>query len=574
MSIERTSSSGSAPFLRGLLPLDRGRLPADLLAGVTLAALGIPEVMGYTKISGTPVVTGLYTLLLPVIAFALLGASRHLVVAADSATAAILASMLVALAPLGSPEYLGLTSLTALAVAGMIMLARVFRLGFLADFLSRSALIGFLTGVGVQVAGGELSGLVGLAKEGHNALDQIASTIERAGSAHTGTLAVSMAVLGVIVACERFAPRIPGALLAVIGAIVASASLDLAARGIATIGAVPSGLPSIAIPPLHVPDLAQVVACAASCFIVIVAQSAATSRAYAMRYEEPFDGNPDLVGLAGANAAAALTGTFVVNGSPTKTEMLDEAGGRSQVAPLSAAAVVLVVLLFLTKPLSFMPNAVLSAIVFLIGVKLIDVRGMRELFRLQRNEFWIALLSAATVVVHSVMAGIGVAVVLSLIDQVRHTYRPRTRVLVQDGRSGWAAVPAVAGRLAAPGVLAYRFEANLFYANASRFADELLGLVAGAGQPVRAVILDASGIDSVDYSAAKMLMQTRAELGRRGVGVLVVATADGVLDDMRRYRMADTGASLHPTLDAALAAAAEMAGAAGGAMTGPVAGEP
>ncbi|MCU0971437.1 MAG: SulP family inorganic anion transporter [Gammaproteobacteria bacterium] len=561
-------------ILRGLLPLDRSRLTGDVLAGVTLAALAIPEVMGYTKISGTPVVTGLYTLLLPVIAFAVLGASRHLVVAADSATAAILASMLVAIAPLGSPDYVGLTSLTALVVAVMLVLARVFRLGFLADFLSRSALIGFLTGVGVQVAGGELSGLLGLAKEGHDALTQVVSTIERLGAAHAGTLAVSLAVLAVIVACERFAPRIPGALMAVIGAIAASAALDLAARGVATIGAVPSGLPSLSLPPLHASDLAQVVACAASCFIVIVAQSAATARAYAMRYEERFDGNPDLIGLAGANAAAALTGTFVVNGSPTKTEMVDEAGGRSQVAPLAMAAVVLVVLLFLTKPLSFMPNAVLSAIVFLIGVKLVDVKGMRELFRLQRDEFWIALLTAATVVLHSVMAGIAVAVVLSLIDQVRHTYRPRTRILVPGHAGAWTPLPAAPGRLAAPGVLAYRFEADLFYANASRFAEEVLSLVAKAGEPVRTVILDASGIDNVDYSAAKTLLQTRAELRKRGVEVAAVATPDGVLDDLRRYGLGGAGAELFPTLDAALAAVVARSAAAAPATDAPAAANP
>jgi sulfate permease, SulP family len=165
---------------------------------VTLAALGIPEVMGYTKIAGTPIVTGLYTLLLPVIAFALLGGSRHLVVAADSATAAILASILVGIAALGSPDYVGATSLVALIVAGMLVLARVFKLGFLADFLSRSALIGFLTGVGIQVAGGELAGLVGLPKAGHGALEQIVSALSRMGSAHLPTVAISAAVLAVI----------------------------------------------------------------------------------------------------------------------------------------------------------------------------------------------------------------------------------------------------------------------------------------------------------------------------------------------------------------------------------------
>lgn len=544
------------PLLRGILPIDKSRIAPDVVAGITLAALGIPEVMGYTKISGTPVVTGLYTLLLPIVVFALIGGSRHLVVGADSATAAILASMLVTIAAFGSPEYVGLTSLVALAVACMLVLARVFKLGFLADFLSRSALIGFLTGVGVQVAGGELGGLVGLEKQGHGIVQQVVSVVERLGSAHVATLAISMTVLAVIVGCNRFAPRVPGALLAVAGAIVASASLDFAARGIATVGSVPSGLPALSIPALRWHDFRAVVACAGSCFIVILAQSAATARAYALRYQEPATEDLDLVGLAGANAAAALTGTFVVNGSPTKTEMIDEAGGRSQLAHLGAAAVVLVVLLFLTRPLGFLPNAVLSAIVFLIGVKLLDVKGMRELYRLQRNEFWIALATAATVVFFSVIDGIAVAVLLSLIDQVRHGYRPRTRVVVSDAQGQWRVVPVAPDRTAAPGIVVYRFEADLFYANAEHFMDEVLRLVSAAKEPVRGLVLDASGIDEVDYSAAKMLLQLRDELTRRGIAVAAVATSGGVLDALARYGVpgGPSGHGSHATLEQALAA--------------------
>ena len=540
------------PVLRGLLPFDRKRLVPDVVAGITLAALGIPEVMGYTKIAGTPLVTGLYTLVLPIMAFALLGGSRHLVVAADSATAAVLASMLVGVAVLGSPEYVGLTSFVALAVAGMLLLARIFQLGFLADFLSRSALIGFLTGVGVQVAGGELAGLLGLAKEGHSALEQIGSALMRLPSMHFATLAISVAVLAVIVGAGRLAPRIPGALIAVIGTIAASAAFDFAGKGIATVGNVPSGLPSLSLPPLHIDGLRHVLACAASCFLVIIAQSAATARAYALRYEEQLTENLDLVGLAGANAAAAFSGTFVVNGSPTKTEMLDEAGGRSQLAHLTTAIVVLLVLLFLTRPLGFLPNAVLSAIVFMIGVKLIDIKGMRELFRLQRDEFWIAFIAATAVVVFSVMYGIAVAVVLSLIDHVRHGYRPRTRVLVRDDAGRLEAVPAQPDRVAAPGLLVYRFEADLFYANANLFMEEILHLVSAAEKPVRAVVLDASGIDNVDYTAAKMLLQVKAELTKRNVAFASVASFDGLLGDLQRYGLVDD--HTYPTVDVAIAA--------------------
>ncbi|KAA0997317.1 SulP family inorganic anion transporter [Paraburkholderia panacisoli] len=543
------------PFLQGLLPFNPAQLPHDIIGGITLAALGIPEVMGYTKISGTPTVTGLYTILLPLIAFAVLGASRQLVVAADSATAAILAGTLTAVAALGSKEYVGLTSTVALTVAVMLVIARVFRLGFLADFLSRSALIGFLTGVGVQVAAGELAGLIGLAKQGHGPLMQLISVLQRVAEANTPTTALSLAVLVVIVGCKRLAPRAPGALIAVIGSIVASAVFNFAARGIAVTGEVPGGLPSFYLPPLHMNEINQVLATAASCFIVIIAQSAATARAYANRYNEKGDDNADIIGLAAANAAAALTGTFVVNGSPTKTEMVDDAGGRTQVAHLTTAVIVLLVLLFLTKPLSLLPAPVLSAIVFMIGVKLIDVKGMKELYRMQKDEFVVALLAACVVVFVDVMHGILAAVVLSLIAHARHSYRLRTRVLTRSPAGRWVSQPVAPNVHAAPGIVVYRFEADLFYANAGRFTDEILKLVNEASSPLRWVVIDASEIHNIDYTGGKTLLQLGAELDRRGVGVAAIALPTGVLREIERYKALRTRGvhrEIFATVDAAI----------------------
>ncbi len=524
------------PFLTGLLPFDRKQVPRDIAAGITLAALGIPEVMGYTKIAGTPAITGLYTILLPLVAFAVLGASRHLVVAADSATAAILASSLVAVAAVGSPEYVGLTSTVALAVAGMLVLARILRLGFLADFLSRSALIGFLTGVGVQVAFGELAGLFGLPRQGHGAFAQFVSLIHRLGDISPLTTLLSFVVLAVILGCKRFVPRAPGALIAVVGAIACSAAFDFQRHGIAVIGKVPGGVPSFSLPPLQAAQVGQVLLTAASCFIVIIAQSAATARAYANRYDEHGDDNLDIVGLAGANAMAGLTGTFVVNGSPTKTEMLDDAGGRSQFAHLTTACIVLLVLLFLTGPLSFLPIAVLSAIVFMIGVKLIDVKGMKELYRVQKDEFLIALITAGVVVFVDVMHGILAAVLLSLIDHTRYSYRLRTRVLtpLRDGQ--WKANEVGPNLFAAPGIVVYRFEADLFYANAGRFMEEVLRLVEQGRPQVDWVVIDASEIFNVDYTAGKTLQQLCQELERRGVGIATVAVPEGILPELDRYR--------------------------------------
>jgi sulfate permease, SulP family len=549
------------PFLQGLLPIVPAQLPHDIIAGITLAALGIPEVMGYTKIAGTPTVTGLYTILLPLVAFALLGASRQLVVAADSATAAILAGTLTAVAALGSKDYVGLTSTVALTVAVMLVVARVFRLGFLADFLSRSALIGFLTGVGIQVAAGELAGLIGLEKQGHGPLMQIVSVFQRVGGANTLTTLLSIAVLVIIIGCKRVAPRAPGALIAVIGSIVASGVFNFSAHGIAVTGNVPGGLPSLFLPPLHVNQINQVLATAASCFLVIIAQSAATARAYANRYNEKGDDNADIIGLAAANAAAAFTGTFVVNGSPTKTEMVDDAGGRTQVTHLTTAAIVLLVLLFLTKPLSLLPAAVLSAIVFMIGVKLIDVKGMAELFRMQKDEFVVALLTACVVVFVDVMHGILAAVVLSLIAHARHSYRLRTRVLTRGPNDSWVARHVAPNLLAAPGIVVYRFEADLFYANTGRFTEEVLKLVNEASPSLRWVVIDASEINNIDYTAGKTLIQLGGELDKRGVGIAAVALPSGVRHEIERYKALRANGyhrEIFPTVDAAIEALSKM----------------
>jgi sulfate permease, SulP family len=434
------------PLLRGVLPVHRSRLLPDALAGVTLAALAIPEVLGYARIAGMPVVTGLYTMLLPPIVFALLGASRHLVVGADSATAAILAAGLAALATPGSPRYVQLAGTSALLVAILLLLARVLRLGFLANFLSRTVLVGFLTGVGIQVAVGQLGQLLGVTEGGGSTVRQLWQVLGGLPGAHPVTVAVSLAVIAVVLGCRLVARRIPGALLAVVGAIVASHLLALPAHGVAVLGAVPAGLPGFAVPGLTAADIAALLPMVVSMAVVVLAQSAATSRAYALRYGEPMDGDGDLVGMAGANLAASVTGAFVVNGSPTKTQMVDSAGGRSQLAQLSAAVVVLLVLVALTGPLAALPLAALASVVFLIGVELVDLAGLRRIYRVRRTEFGVAVLTAAAVVFLGVEQGILLAIAASVVDHLRHSYHPRSSVLAKSPGTGahclWRPGPA------------------------------------------------------------------------------------------------------------------------------------
>ena len=511
--------------MRGVLPVERSRVSADVLAGITLAALGIPEVLGYAKIAGMPVVTGLYTMLLPMAVFAVLGSSRHLVVAADSATAAILAAALTGLAVAGSQRYVRLAGLAALLAGAMLLLARLARLGFLANFLSRTVLVGFLTGVGIQVAAGQLPDMLGVTAADQQTPARLLGTVRALPHINRADVAVSIGVILFVLAARRVTRRIPGPLIAVIIAISVSWAADLASRGVAVVGPVPRGLPSLGLPALGWHAAALLLGAAASMFVVILAQSAATSRAYAGKYEEEFSEDTDLVGLGAANAAAALSGTFVVNGSPTKAQMVDSAGGRSQLAPLTTAAVVLVVLLLLTGPLAYLPDAALAAVVFLIAIGLINVSGMRRILACRRQEFVIALLTTAAVVALGVEFGIVLAVVASIIDHLRHSYSPRNSVLVKSPAGHWRPAPVEPGARTEEGLVVYRFGTSLYYANASRLLDDIAAL-AGHGGPLRWLVFDCAAIGDIDYTASAVLTRVIEHVHRRHIR-FVVSTALG-----------------------------------------------
>jgi SulP family sulfate permease len=522
------------PVLQGALPIKAAQIPLEIIAGITLAALAVPEVMGYTRISGTPVITGLYTILIPMALYALFGSSRHLVVGADSATAAILAAGLVGLAATGSDEYLALAGVLAFMAAGFLILARLIGLGFMADFLSRTVLIGFLTGVGIQVAAGEISGMLGLKGGGHGTLQKIWSDLQQIEQINVHALAIAASVLVIIIGSKKLSKKIPGPLIAVTGAIVASWALDLGAH-VHVLGAIPGGLPHIALPQVDWSWqlIGKLVPIAFAMFVVILAQSAATSRAYAARYNERFSENTDLVALGLANIGAGLSGTFVVNGSPTKTQMVDSAGGRSQLSLLVTTGIVLLVLLFLTAPLTYMPEAALSAIVFLIGIELIDLAGMRKIFAQRRSEFWVALVTTLMVVFVGVEQGILLAIALSLIDHTRRGYHPKNALLVPNNSGAWDAQPVATLRQAAPGLMIYRFTHSMYYANSQQLSEEVSKLANQAQPPLRWFCVDASAVDDVDYSAAETLRSLHGLLQEKGIRLVVAQVMEDVKAESR-----------------------------------------
>jgi SulP family sulfate permease len=518
------------PILQGIFPVKWTQVPADLIAGITLAAVAIPEVMGYTRISGTPVLTGLYTILIPMTLYAFFGSSRRLVVGADSATAAILASSIASIAVPLSDRWLALAGLLALMSAGFLFLARIVRLGFLTDFLSRTVLIGFLSGVGIQVAVGEISGMLGLPGGGHSSISKVILDIRQMEQTNYTAVAVSAAVLVIIIGSRNISRKIPGALIAVIGAIFASWTFNLESGGIHVLGAVPGGLPKVGLPnvAMNWSLIQNLLPTAFAMFVVILAQSAATSRAYAACHNERFDENVDLIGLGLANIGAGLSGTFVVNGSPTKTQMVESAGGQSQLAQLTTSGIVLLVLLFFTAPLAYLPEAVLSAIVFLIGLELIDVKGMRRILAERPWEFWVALITAAAVVFVGVEQSILLAIGMSLVVHTRHGYQVNNMLIVPDRTLGWRQQKISIPEQAIPGLMIYRFMHNMYYANIQVLNDEVVRLVRGAQPPLSWFCIDAAAVNDLDFTAAEALRSLHGTLKDLGIRLVFCELVEGV----------------------------------------------
>ncbi len=370
-------------------------------------------------------------------------------------------------------------------------------------------------------------------------------------------------MVATILACRKALPRLPVPLVAVIAGIAASRAYDFAGRGIDVIGPVASGLPTLLLPLPSMDELRALLPIAASCFAIIIAQSAAAARVFAQRHRERLDENADILGLAAANAAAAVSGAFVVNGSPTQTAMGDRAGATSQIAQLTTAAVVVAILLFMTAPLQYLPRCVLAGIVFTIAVGLVDVAALRDIVAESPGEFALAMVTAAAVAILGIDQGILLAVALSLLRHVRHSYLPHTMVLAPDAAGRWVPVPARPGVQTEPRLIVYRFGADLFYANEQRFADEVRSLVTRAPAPVRWLVVDAGAITALDYSAARMLRELRDELAQSGIELIFARVSPYLRADMERHRIvtalgeARIFATLHEAVDSVRAPSQE-----------------
>lgn len=481
-------------------------LKSDLIAAVIVTAIAIPESLGFAVIVGLPAETGLYSALLAPIVFAIFATTRRLIIGADSATATMIAAGAVLVAQAGSAQYAGAVALLTLMVAAILFLMAVFRLGFLADFISRPVLIGFLGGVGVQLVVSQLPAMIGLSTSGDifNRLAQAATHLQDVNGM---TLTVSVLVVGLVILFNK--SRIPGELLGLILAGLFGVMFQLEKFHVVMVGQLPTGFPSFALPEFTWTGLLLLIPAALAIALVIVAQSSAVIRSISGEHEERINLNKDIRALGIANLVSSLTHGFAVNGSPPRSMAADMSGAKTRLVGVYMSLMIALVLLFGGEVFRYIPQAALASIVFIIGLRLIRFSELEYLWSRHRTEFLVALIALTATAALGVRYGIVIAVVVSLMERLRRQYHPKDEILLRDGvLSAWAKerVDHHHRHEANPnGVLVYSFENSLFFENVHYFRERLTKAVSGAKHPVNYVIVDAGAMESVDYTAIETL---------------------------------------------------------------------
>ncbi|HEX2159130.1 MAG TPA: sulfate permease [Actinomycetes bacterium] len=530
------------PGLRLLREYQRSWLGSDLVAGLVLTALLVPVGMGYAQAAGLPPITGLYATIVPLVAYAAFGPSRVMVLGPDSSLAAVIAAVIL---PLGGehPE-------TAVALAGalavltglIILVAGMAKLGFVTELLSRPVQLGYLYGIAVTILVGQLPRLCGFSIEGRGLLPEIRDFAQGVadGQVNRAALAVGVTGIAVILVLKRFRRTVPGVAVAVLVGIAAVAILDLDAEGVRVLGVLPQGLPTFAFPAVELADLGALFGGALGIALVAVADTTVLSQSLAAQREEAVDPNQELRALGAANLAAGVFQGFAISSSASRTPVAVAAGARSQLTPLVGALAIALLLVAAPGLLRDLPLPILAAVVITAALGLIDAPAVRRLYKVRRSEFVLWLAAFGGVALLGVLRGIFVAIVLSLGDFVRRAWRPHDAVLGrEDELKGYHDIDRHPNARLIPGLLLYRFDAPLFFANAGYFRRRVRRLVAEATHPVRWVVVAAEPITDIDTTAADTLRQVLEELRQQQVTLAFAELKGPVKDRLERYGLYD-----------------------------------
>ena len=506
-----------APGLRQLLDYRREWLRSDLVAGVSVAAVAVPTAIAYAQLIGFEPIVGLYAAILPLVAYALFGTSRQLIVNPDAATCAIFAATVLPLAG-GDPDTLRSLSVALAVLTGLVCIAAgLFRLGFVADFLAKPILVGYLNGVAISIFLGQIGKVFGFAMQSRGIIPHLIEFAGKLPQTHLPTLAVGLTTLAVIMGSKRLSPRSPAPLLAIVAAVVLVYGLGLEASGVAVVGALPSGLPGLSWPQFDPEFLKPLLGGAMGVALVSFSSGMVTARSFAARNRYDIDVDQEFIALGACQVASGLSQGFAVTGADSRTAVNDTMGGKTQVVGLIAAATMTAVLFFLTEPFQYLPVAALGAVLIVASIGLFDVTALRKMWRLNPAESVLSLFTTLGVIWLDLLEGILLAVGTALLLLIKRVSRPPDTVLGRvPGKRGWHEVAHHQEATTHPGLLVYRFTAAIVFFNAGYFKKRVMELVANHPD-TEWFIVDGSTINMVDITGAEMFESLAGELAARGV---------------------------------------------------------
>ena len=549
------------PLLQRLVPVTehvrgyRGdTLRRDLIAGVTVAALALPASLAYAEIAGLSPVIGLYALLLPALAYAVFGSSRQVIVGPDGSIAALVGSAVIPLA-VDPTDRAPLAALLAILVGAVFLGAWLARLGWIADYFSRPVLIGYIHGVAVVLIVGQLGNLLGLSISGQTPPAEVIEVIREITALSWTTLAIGMTCLVLLLLLGWLVPKVPGPLIVVVLAIVISAVVGLASSGVAIIGPIPSGLPSLDLPSFQFSDVLTLLPAAVGIFFVAFTSEILIARSAAGNHGQRVHANTELAAMGAINLSAGISQGFPIGASGSRTAVNDQMGARTQISGLLAAVVIALVLLFLTEPIQYLPRAALGAVIVTAAIGMIDPVAWRSLARVSRVEVAIAAVTMAGVITVGVLRALLLAVALSVVDAVRRSATPHDAVL------GWverldrhADVRLHPTATIVPGVLIYRLDDRLFFANANYVKGRIREAIAGAPAPVRWLVFDAEALNHVDVTGVGMLTELIESLHTESITFVFARLHGPVADRLQEAGVLDLVGEerSYPTVSAAV----------------------
>ncbi len=544
------------PGIRAARTYDRAWLRSDLVAGVVLAAILVPQGMAYAELAGLPAVTGLYTTIACLVGYAIFGPSRVLVLGPDSSVSPLILAAITPLFVAGdTSEAIALAGMLAVFVGLIEIGLGLGRLGFVADLLSSEVRVGYMNGLAITIIVGQLPKLFGYSTDADSFLDELDAFVDGLDETVGAALLVGVAVLAVLLVLPRITRRVPAVLVAVVGATVASALLDLANDGVDTVGSLPSGVPAPSLPWTEFGDVGPLLLAAFGITIVSLTDTIATASSFAARRGDEVDPDREMTGMGASNVLAGLFQGFAVSTSGSRTAVAEQSGAKSQVAGLVGAGAVALLLVLFSSLLSDLPQSALAAVVIAAALSLADVGAVVRFFKVRKSAFLLSIVATAGVVFLGVLEGIVVAIALAIGLFFRRNWWPYGAVLGQvDGIPGWHSIADYPEAREREGIVVYRWEAPLFFANAGAFARQVRALV-GERKP-RWIVLQCEAITDIDVTAAEILEQLDEELNAAGVHIAFAELRSRLRDLVGRYGLLETidGDHFYPTLRAAIEA--------------------